>query len=752
MAATVTTPAAPALPAERFFRGSLSLLVITSILTLASTGKLDLFTSVIAPLAALHKGYRWWNGRPAELSARSATLCLLGYLLFFPVDAFFLSRFFLAGPSSPMLFALLLAVIHFLIVAMLVRFYSASSDRDALFLSMLAFAAILAAAILTVDTLFLTLFFLFLFCGVSTFIGLELRRGAIGALSPTAANRGTERKLNRSLSLAALSVSVGAILIGGVFFFFFPRFTAGYLGRVSFSPSLMTGFSENVELGQIGEIKKSSSVVMRVETEKPIGYDLLRWRGIALTTFDGKRWSSTQARGEALRPGPDGWIHTPEAAQAKSSSEQTIRYTVYLEPVATDAVFVPGKAISLQGNFSGGATNSFAALQRNYLITDATDTLKNPFRNFAAIRYTGISRLAPREAARLRAAGIDYSNDITSTYLQLPAGLDRRIPELAGEITKNAKTSFDKVVRIESYLRTRYAYTLNLTGKPGQDPLAHFLFETRAGHCEYFASAMAVMVRTLGIPSREVNGFLPGQYNDLGGDYIVRASDAHSWVEVYFPGSGWQVFDPTPPSIESGNGLLTRLGLYLDWMEITWNEWVVGYDFAHQVVLAQSLQRSSKNWGESTRAWFDGKQREGKRWLKSWQLQHGSLGYLLPVALVLLLVGLRYNFPAEVLRRVRLFLRLRAAKAGSSDPRLASRLYGELLRILARRGIMRSEAQTPLEFATAMNSPQLAPAVQEFTQLYVHARFGGAPCDTTRLGQLLELVRAALRGRSGTSH
>ena len=752
MAATVTTPAAPALPAERFFRGSLSLLVITSILTLASTGKLDLFTSVIAPLAALHKGYRWWNGRPAELSARSATLCLLGYLLFFPVDAFFLSRFFLAGPSSPMLFALLLAVIHFLIVAMLVRFYSASSDRDALFLSMLAFAAILAAAILTVDTLFLTLFFLFLFCGVSTFIGLELRRGAIGALSPTAANRGTERKLNRSLSLAALSVSVGAILIGGVFFFFFPRFTAGYLGRVSFSPSLMTGFSENVELGQIGEIKKSSSVVMRVETEKPIGYDLLRWRGIALTTFDGKRWSSTQARGEALRPGPDGWIHTPEAAQAKSSSEQTIRYTVYLEPVATDAVFVPGKAISLQGNFSGGATNSFAALQRNYLITDATETLKNPFRNFAAIRYTGISRLAPREAARLRAAGIDYSNDITSTYLQLPAGLDRRIPELAGEITKNAKTSFDKVVRIESYLRTRYAYTLNLTGKPGQDPLAHFLFETRAGHCEYFASAMAVMVRTLGIPSREVNGFLPGQYNDLGGDYIVRASDAHSWVEVYFPGSGWQVFDPTPPSIESGNGLLTRLGLYLDWMEITWNEWVVGYDFAHQVVLAQSLQRSSKNWGESTRAWFDGKQREGKRWLKSWQLQHGSLGYLLPVALVLLLVGLRYNFPAEVLRRVRLFLRLRAAKAGSSDPRLASRLYGELLRILARRGIMRSEAQTPLEFAGAMNSPQLAPAVQEFTQLYVHARFGGAPCDTTRLGQLLELVRAARRGRSDTSH
>jgi hypothetical protein len=244
-----------------------------------------------------------------------------------------------------------------------------------------------------------------------------------------------------------------------------------------------------------------------------------------------------------------------------------------------------------------------------------------------------------------------------------------------------------------------------------------------------------------------VNGFLPGQYNDLGGDYIVRASDAHSWVEVYFPGNGWQVFDPTPPSIEGGNGLFTRLGLYLDWMEITWNEWVVGYDFAHQVVLAQSLQRSSKNWGESARAWFDAKQQEGKQRLKSWQLQHGSLGYLLPVALVLLLVGLRYNVPAEMARRVRLFLRLRAARAGSSDPQLASRLYGELLRMLARRGVMRSQTQTPLEFAAAMNSPQLAPAVQEFTQLYVHARFGGAPCDTTRLGQLLDQVRGLLRRR-----
>ena len=752
MAATATTRPAPALPAEQYFRASLSLLVLTSILTLASTGKLDLLTSLVAPLAALHKGYRWWHGRPAELSSRAATWCLLVYLAFFPVDALFLSRFFVGSSSNPPLFALLLAVVHFLIVAMLVRFYSASTDRDALFLSMLSFAAILAAAILTVDTLFLTLFFLFLLCGISTFIGLELRRGAAGAITPVSAHRGTERKLNRSLSLAALSVAVGAIVVGGMFFFFFPRFSAGYLGRVSFSPTLMTGFTEDVELGQIGEIKKSSAVVMRVQTGKPIGYEWLRWRGIALTSFDGKRWSSNAVNPQRLGTKEDGWIHTPEPDQKQNILGQTINYTVYLEPVATNAIFVPGRVLSLQGNFTGGATTSFAAMQRNYLLTDETGTLKVPFRNFAAIRYAGNSRLPPRDASRLRTAGANYSNDIASTYLQLPTELDRRIPELAREITKNARTPFDKALRIETYLRTRFAYSLNLTGKPGQDPLAHFLFETRAGHCEYFASAMAIMLRTLGIPSREVNGFLPGEYNDLGGDYIVRASDAHSWVEVYFPGNGWQVFDPTPSSIEGGNSLWTRLGMYIDWMQITWNEWVIGYDFAHQITLAQNLQRGSKNWGESARGWFDRQQQEGKRRLKSWQLAHGSLGYLLPAVLVSLLLALRYNVPAEMMRRVRLFLRIRAAKSGRSDPQLASRLYAELLRVLARRGLLRSETQTPLEFAAAVNSPQLAPAVQEFTQLYVHSRFGGAPCDTTRLGQLLEQIRAALRGRQRSSH
>ena len=747
MAASIATPRDPALPAERFFRTSLSLLMLTSTVTLVSTGKLDIITSFAAPLVVLYKGFRWWHRRPAELSHRAATWCVLVYLAFFPVDALFLSRFTVGNSSNPALFAALLGAVHFLIFVTIVRFYSAATDRDALFLSMLSFAGILAAAVLTVDTTFLILFFIFLLFGVATFVGMELRRGALGAVSPVLhVHTGRDRRLNRALSLSALSVATGSIVLGGVLFFFFPRFSAGYLGRASFSPSLMSGFTENVELGQIGEIKKNSAVVMRVQTGKPIGYDRLRWRGIALTTFDGRRWTSSEHNAQRLQTGEDGWIRTADSPQKTDSFKPGMIYTVYLEPLATDAIFVPGKVISLKGNFSGENSNSFNAIRRTYIFRDSTDTLLNPFHNYTAIRYAGFSLLPPLNASKLRAASTEYSPDIMETYLQIPP-LDPRIPELAKEITKNARAPFDKALAIESYLRNRFTYTLNLAGKPGDDPLAHFLFETRAGHCEYFASAMTIMLRTLGIPSREVNGFLPGEYNDLGGDYIVRASDAHSWVEVYFPGMDWQTFDPTPAAPENETGFLTRLGQYADWMEITWSEWVIGYDFAHQVALAQNLQRNSRNWGESARDWFERKQRAGKKWMQSWQLQRGVPGYVLPISLVLFLAAVRFNLLAELSRRVHLFFQLRRSNAARSDPQLASRLYAELLRMLARRGLTRGVSQTPFEFAAAVDSPNLAPPVREFTQLYGQARFGGAPCDTTRLKQLLGQVRAASRGR-----
>ena len=730
------------LPAERFFRGSLLLLILSSIATLIATGKLDGVTCVLVSLAMIYKAVRWWRHKSPELSPRVATWLVVGYVGLFPLDAFVFSRAIAATSTSPALYAVLLSAVHFLLFVMLVRLYSATTDRDAFFLAMLAFAAVLAAAILTIDTSFLVLFFVFLLFGVATFVGMEMRRGANGAVAPPFTQPAQERRLARALTLAALSVAIGAILLGGALFFFFPRFSAGYLSRASLQPSLMTGFTDDVELGQIGEIKKNGAVVMRVKTGKPVGYPQLRWRGIALSTFDGKRWTAPNHHAEALTPDSSGWIYAADPEQRQENPAIGLNFEILLQPVATDTLFAPANIISLQGNFSGESLNNSLVPRRSYVFRDFTGSLYNPYRNYAPVRYYGYSRLPTLNAAKLRAAVSNYPEDIRASYLQLPA-LDARIPELSKSVTARVQTPYDKAVAVETYLRSRYAYTLNLTGKPGGDPLAHFLFETHAGHCEYFASAMTIMLRTLGIASREVNGFLPGEYNDLAGDYIVRASDAHSWVEVYFPGTGWVTFDPTP-AVAPDFGFFSRVGNYIDWMELSWNEWVINYDFAHQVQMAQILQRNTRNWSESGRAWFAREQRTGKVWLRSWLNRRGAITFALPMALILLLMLLRYDVVGAAIRRLRLHLHLRGPEAAGANPQLASRLYAELLHVLERRGLKRRASQTPLEFAAAVSEPGLAPGVREFTQLYAQARFGGAPCDTLRLRHLLDEVRMAL--------
>lgn len=746
MAASSTISAQlPALPAERFFRASLFFLTLTSIATLVSTGKLDLLTCVVAPLAMLYKGVRLCRGQPAELSHATATWAVIAYLGFFPLDILFFSRALVVNSTNPAMLAALLGAIHFLILVMLVRLYSATTDRDALFLAMLSFAAMLAASILTVDTSFLILFFMYLLFGVAAFIGLEMRRSANGTLTPPSSRQpAQERRLSRALSLAALTVALGSIVLGGVLFFVFPRFTAGYLGRAGMQPSLMGGFSDNVELGQIGEIKQNSEVVMRVKTGQPVPYPMLRWRGTALTTFDGKRWTKPHPREELVSPSPDGWIYLNPPRRASNTSGAQLRYTVFLRPIASSAIFTAGEAISLQGDFSGESSNANRNGPNGYIRRDETDSLLNPFGNYNALRYVAVSRLPALNVANLRAAISEYPDAIRDEYLQLPPELDARIPDLARQVTARAGNPYDKARTIESFLRTRFAYTLKLSGKPGDDPLADFLFVTRAGHCEYFASAMTILLRTLDIPAREVNGFLPGEYNDVAGDYIVRGSDAHSWVEVYFPGAGWVTFDPTPPASEK-SGLLSRLAKYIDWIQLSWSEWVINYDFGHQMQMAQNVQRASRNWTESLRTWFEHAQIRNRHRLKSLQLRHETLGPLLPLMLIFVLLALRYELIGKLMRRLRLYWHLHSSESAKANPLLASRLYGELLRLLERHGFARRPAQTPLEFALTIQTPALAPAVREFTSIYACARYGGAPCDTLRLRHLLERIREAPR-------
>jgi transglutaminase-like putative cysteine protease len=546
------------------------------------------------------------------------------------------------------------------------------------------------------------------------------------------------------MSLAAVSVTAGAIFFGSMLFFFFPRFSAGYFARTGFQPSLMTGFTDNVELGRIGEIKKDTSVVMRVRTGTPVNYPLLRWRGIALSTFDGRRWYSQDKRPELRSAGEDGWIPLGSQLDVKVPVVAELQFVVLLQPLASDVLFAPAQVMRLRGNFSSDAGTYDGSAQRSTLGMDLAGAVYNPARNYSQVRYEGLSLLPEARPLKARTAGTEYPDDIQKLYLQLPPKLDPRIPQLAQKITATAENPYDKSVVLESYLRRNFGYTLNLTGKPGADPLAQFLFVTKAGHCEYFASAMAVMLRTLGIPSREVNGFLPGEYNDLAGDYIVRASDAHSWVEAYFPGSGWITFDPTPAANGSEAGLFSRLNLYLDWMQLNWNEWVVNYDFAHQLVMAKNVRQNSTDYSESLRRWFRRAQERGMAGLTEWQRRHTYLSMVFPVALMFLLVVLRFDWIRSFVRWLILALQMRQPTTLRNNPQLASRLYTEMLRALEKRGYTRAETQTPGEFAATLSlQPNLRSAVGEFTSLYAEARFGGAICDAFRLRALLEQIRAS---------
>jgi hypothetical protein len=187
------------------------------------------------------------------------------------------------------------------------------------------------------------------------------------------------------------------------------------------------------------------------------------------------------------------------------------------------------------------------------------------------------------------------------------------------------------------------------------------------------------------------------------------------------------------------------MGQYMDWMQLSWNEWVINYDFAHQVQMAQGMQRSSRNWSESARLWFEHQQKKAKHSLKIWQHDHHAFGVALPVVLGLFLLVLRSDMLRGAVRRLRLYWQLRAPESAQANPLLASRLYAELQRVLERRGLARPASQTPLEFATAVAEPNLAPAIREFTQVYAQARFGDVPCDALRLQQLLGQIRSALR-------
>jgi hypothetical protein len=742
-------PAVPPLSAlQRYFEVSLFLLVSTGILAVVASGKLDVFSRLLAPAALIYKGFGIRQGRRPELSARAATWLVLAYFLFFPIDLWVLSRSLSESAPNPALYAALLSAIHLLLFATIVRLFSASSNRDYAFLAVLAVASMLASAILTVETGFLLSLAIFLVLAVSTFVALEMRRSASGAVSPPLEpGSPVAQRLHRALGITSLLVAVSALAIGMALFFLIPRFTTGYMSSLSLQPSLMTGFSEDVTLGEIGQIKKNSAVVMHIRIDGDFfRAENVHWRGIVLTNFDGKRWFTPAQDPRVISPDMDGayWF---APAGLPTGDFYPLHYTVLLEPIATDAVFIAPRPETVRGRFLNGTNRSGGLPRRGYLLLDRTGSIFNPFHNDKKVGYQGVSNLPTIPPPQLRKAPPVDPEQIEETYLQLPR-IDPRIRKLAEEIAAGSRNEYDKAANIERYLKTRYAYTLDLTGPPVDDPLANFLFVRHAGHCEYFASALTVMLRAIGIPARYVTGFLPGEFNDLTGDYIVRESDAHTWVEVYFPSYGWITFDPTPPGSGKHGGPFDRLTLYWDWFQSAWSEWIVNYDFSHQITLGQNIQQSSRDWGESARQYFRQKQDQAMQVLLALDRRIEASPYFLPGVLVFLVALLFYLRGRSMIGYILARWRLRARSGGALTASLAALEYREMLRLLAKCGCQKAPSQTPLEFAAAIPIADLSVPVAQFTELYQSARFGSRPARIEQMSSLLRSIRESVRIRN----
>jgi hypothetical protein len=332
-------------------------------------------------------------------------------------------------------------------------------------------------------------------------------------------------------------------------------------------------------------------------------------------------------------------------------------------------------------------------------------------------------------------------------YLQLPQNLDPRVADLAREITKDGTTPYEKASLIESYLRRKYRYTLNLTWTPGPQPLPMFLFDAKTGHCEYFASAMAILGRAAGIPTRLVNGFQMGEFNPVGSDYIVRESDAHSWVEAYFPERGWTEFDATPPDLRpAATDIAAQLGHYFDAMELVWSSYILVYDTDSQSQLFRSAQEQLQNLQTGVRSGADKWTMQTRRF-GDWVSRgiHGGDGalsfWITALAVIFCGTAFQYRRDLRTLWRVRQFRRGR----GPMNAEVIEHLFLRAAKLAERGKPSRLAAQTWREWACGLpgnRSSILMPAIGVLEK----SKYSPEPLSTADFAILENTIRD-LKGR-----
>ena len=685
---------------ERFFEFSLLGFLTSGYLALVGSGYLDLPTTVLTGAGLVVRALLVLGVVRFQFSANWINAITLLYIGFFPLDLLYVSREFIP------------ATVHLLCYLAVLRILSARTNRDYFFVKIIAFLEMLAASILSANLSYFLFLALFLIFGVAAFSSSEIRRSS---QSPTRQIRGTMRKFHWRLATLTGLTAAGILFLTGGLFFVLPRTANLAFQHLVSQRYHLPGFSNEVTLGQIGEIQTHSNTVMHIRVEGPERPLAMKWRGAAMGDFDGRRWFNRPIPAAVLR-NSNGLVTLGERRQARAIGRY-ISYEVNVKALDSDALFFTG-------------VPEFLRTELPSILRTPTDSFRTGLGVTDGMHYFGYSQMVNSDAEPLGPMA-------RNSYLRLPP-YDPKIALLAREVTTGQRSDADRAKAVERHLSKNYGYTLQLLSEPVADPLAHFLFVRRQGHCEYFASSMAVMLRTLGIPSRVVTGFQSGVFNPMTGWHIIRGSDAHSWVEAYIPGDGWTTYDPTPPSRNQPlAGPWARAGLYLDAAETFWEEWVMNYNLEHQLNLAAHVESSSRlvriNWYESLISWF--RTEVNLRLVQRWIATGAGITALV---VALLLYGPACWRWWTTKRRV---MRIRRGQVGASD---ASILYARMLAILKRRGFEKPAWLTPLEFARILPDPTTAATVEKLTGAYNELRFGGQPDAGVRMLLLLHDLEAGV--------
>ncbi len=682
---------------EKAFKLSSYLLLLSGFISLFASEALGPVVTALYILAVVAS----WRTRIIELPNWVQLILFVFFIAFFLVDALTLSGF-------------VSSTVHLLVLVSLVKLFTRQTERDYLILYAVSFGFLLFASAYTISISFLATLVLYIFSSILTFILFESKKAY-------EENRTAHFSLSGYTKVAVVITAL-IVLISIPIFVVIPRVSLGLFSLERGLDLHMSGFSDKVNLGDIGQILVNTTVVMRVklDTKAENVSPNLKWRGIGLDFYDGRSWMNT--REGFRRISRDRRYGGILVSESRRDNESLVQQSILLEPIS-NMVFAAPQMVLLTGD----------DLPRSVVFLDGNDSVGIYRQGQGPIKYVVYSDLITREEQLAHPSEVAAIPEVAlQRYLQLP-DLDPQVVRLAEEMTEKQDSRLDKALAIEYFLKGNYGYSLDNLSAKAEDPLYDFLMETKAGHCEYFATAQAVLMRTLGIPTRVVNGFRLGEYNEFSNYFIVRQSDAHSWVEGYFPDLGWVEFDSTPSSsfVAPRLSFSRSFNQFLDAMDMFWTE-IITFDRVSQIGFFRSVRFNFRDtWTRISELSMELTEFSDLEWLirlKAWDVSKVLYLFLGSLIIAIFWAFRRYRRYFRILYKQWFF------KQESS--RIAPEYYLEMLDLLNRKGFEKQAAETPQEFVKRIQLEFDPPEPAFITQLYYRNRFGNIPLRSSDLSQV----------------